>query len=249
MGDFNGDKSQDFYYSIRNGNKTEIFLFQQNFGLFENVAPEQGISHTGFDEDAHFADIDNNGHLDLIVTNNQGIRFYSNGGEGKFTDISEESELSTVSGGDKILAADFDHDGDLDIYIGRQGPNQMFRNNMNGSFNEMAHKMKMGGLADSKDLGFGDFDNDGDLDIFVINSNGEHNLLSNLRQGQFEDLIVINPPEKSIFTFIFFSQNVDSVIIRMKKCLNLLKKLSVMLVWIGLVWSGLEKITRNPQAL
>ena len=190
LGDFNGDKSQDFYYSIRNGNKTEIFLFQQNFGLFENVAPEQGISHTGFDEDAHFADIDNNGHLDLIVTNNQGIRFYSNGGEGKFTDISEESELSTVSGGDKILAADFDHDGDLDIYIGRQGPNQMFRNNMNGSFNEMAHKMKMGGLADSKDLGFGDFDNDGDLDIFVINSNGEHNLLSNLRQGQFEDLIV-----------------------------------------------------------
>ena len=135
------------------------------------------------------ADLNNNGHLDLIVTNSTGARYYNNGGEEQFSDISSESGLGALIQGNRILPGDFDHEGDLDIYIANAGPNLLFRNNLDGSFSEMAEVMKIdGGNASGIDAVFGDFDDDGDLDIVVINTNDENKLFSNLRQGQFEDI-------------------------------------------------------------
>ena len=189
VGDFDGDKSQDIYYSVYNGDQNHAFLLKHGFGEFRDVAAEAGISHNGQDLEALFADIDNNGHLDLIVTNSTGARYYSNGGEEQFSDISSESGLGALIQGNRILPGDFDHEGDLDIYIANAGPNLLFRNNLDGSFSEMAEVMKIdGGNASGIDAVFGDFDDDGDLDIVVINTNDENKLFSNLRQGQFEDI-------------------------------------------------------------
>jgi len=189
VGDFDGDKSQDIYYSVHNGDQNHVFLLKHDFGEFRDVAAEAGVSHNGQDLDALFADIDNNGHLDLIVTNSTGARYYNNGGEEQFSDISFESGLGALIHGNRILPGDFDHEGDLDIYIANAGPNLLFRNNLDDSFSEMAEVMKIdGGNASSIDAVFGDFDDDGDLDIVVINTNDENKLFSNLRQGQFEDI-------------------------------------------------------------
>ena len=163
VGDFDGDKSQDIYYSAYNGDQNHVFLLKHDFGELRDVAAEEGISHNGRDLDAIFADIDNNGHLDLVVTNSTGARYYNNKGEGQFSDLSSESGLGALNRGNGILPGDFDHEGDLDIYIINNGPNLFFRNNLNDSFSEMAEGMKIdGGNAFGRDAAFGDFDDDGD---------------------------------------------------------------------------------------
>ncbi|MEE2876587.1 MAG: tetratricopeptide repeat protein, partial [Candidatus Neomarinimicrobiota bacterium] len=80
VADFDGDNVQDIYYSVWDGEENRIFLLRQEFGEFTDIASESGVKHSGADLDARFADIDNNGHLDLLVVNTAGARYYKNGG-------------------------------------------------------------------------------------------------------------------------------------------------------------------------
>ena len=189
VADFDGDNSQDIYCSVWDGEENRVFLLRQEFGEFMDIASESGLGHNGIDLDALFTDIDNNGHLDLMVANTAGVRYYKYGGESKFEDISSMSDLGKETEARSFLPGDFDHDGDLDIYALKNGANLFWRNNLDGTFSEMAGKMNIdGGNGNSRDAIFGDIDDDGDLDLVVLDDIGTPQLYSNLRQGQFEKL-------------------------------------------------------------
>ena len=49
---------------------------------------------------------------------------------------------------------------------------------------------------------------------FGWNNSGLYSINPFISLDEFEDLIVINPPEKSIFAFIFLSQRVDSLMVK-----------------------------------
>ncbi len=190
VADYDGDGDQDIYFgtsSERPDNRP--FLLNNELGKFNDVAESAGITHTGSENAAIFADYDNDGHLDLYVVRKTGNLLYKNDGDGKFSDVTKVSGTGIKESGNSVIFFDPDQEGDLDIYLSNSGPNKLFRNNADGTFTEMAEKMGItGGDADSRNAVFADFDDDGDIDLFVANSNAENIFFDNLREGKFKNI-------------------------------------------------------------
>ncbi|MBX2922822.1 MAG: VCBS repeat-containing protein [Chitinophagaceae bacterium] len=170
-----------------NGSSPIHYLFKRDFGTFNEVSSAAGLDHTADELDAVFADYDNDGYQDLIISTTKGIVIYKNKGDGNFTRIKKNTGLNDITDGNKLLIADFDQDGDLDIYIGCTGVNKFFRNNGDGTFTEQAKAMNLSAASGIKDMDFGDWDSDGDLDIAVVLSNGAIQLFNNDRYSKFSD--------------------------------------------------------------
>jgi len=117
IGDYDGDGLPDIYLvSEDSPNK----LFRQTSPLrFVDVTEEAGVQGgTDWGSGASFADIDNDGDLDLYVCTYQSQNLvYINNGDGTFTESAKESGLSYSGSSTMATFADFDHDGDLDLYL------------------------------------------------------------------------------------------------------------------------------------
>ena len=148
------------------------------------------------------ADYDNDGWIDLFLTNFEGEynTLYRNEGNGFFADVSFASRIS-LRGSEEVGwgtgAFDYDNDGDRDIFVvnGHTYPqadlphtntsygqaNFLFESLGDGTFQDVS-ALAGPGLAIaqvSRGASFGDFDDDGDIDILVTNLNGSPNLLRN----------------------------------------------------------------------
>jgi hypothetical protein len=89
-------------------------------GKFTNVTPEAGdLAQLRADSvSAVWADLDNDGMLDLLVTCKTGLlRYYRNLGEGKFRYATAELGLEQKFKASAALAADFNKDGLLDLVL------------------------------------------------------------------------------------------------------------------------------------
>ncbi len=191
VGDFDSDGDPDLFVSRRTApqGRSRQHLFVNEGGRFIDRAGAAGIAHAGRDLSAVFADYDNDGYLDLFVTNTESDRLYRNNGDGTFRDASTTAGVGAATRGRKVLFADLDLEGDLDIFIATPGGNRLYRNNGDGTFAEVADETGVGGGATSGgDAVFGDFDDDGDIDLFVPNRQGPNRYFDNLRQGYFREL-------------------------------------------------------------
>lgn len=111
----------------------------------------------------NFIDFDNDGDLDLCLTNYAGAqtRFYINSGG---TYSMQTMPFTMQSSNLTNDWGDFDNDGDLDIMITNdQQATMYYVNNGNGTF---ANAINLG-VAGACGITNGDYDNDGDLDIFI----------------------------------------------------------------------------------
>ena len=208
-GDYDDDGDMDVYIA---NDADQNFLYRNNGdGTFTDVSLIAGV---GFSEDgeaengmgADFGDYDNDGRLDLVITNfqDQTNTLYHNEGGGLFSDVSYASKIGTISlpylawG---VSFCDYDNDGFQDLFIANghldenvqvfnptgfyQQPNLLFRNNGDGTFDEVGVDLGSGmGLEKvSRGFAYSDYDNDGDLDLLVTNLKGAPDLLEN-RGGQ-----------------------------------------------------------------
>jgi len=189
VGDMDRDGDDDVYFSGYGVDKNITFqhLLKNEFGRFEDITAISGIHHSGNDHSAKFADFDNDGFLDLFVSNSSSDILYRNVDEGVFENVTAKSGLKGNSY--RSLPIDIDHEGDLDVVVARNGKNSTIRNNGDGSMsiNVIGSELAKDSY-NSQDLAFGDFDRDGDLDIVVANLDGPIQVFSNLRQGKFIDI-------------------------------------------------------------
>jgi len=134
--------------------------------------------------DIEWGDIDNDGHLDLIVTgtseSDSEAHLLINNHDGTFTDDPHFSNVTPVHRVAAIELADFDNNGSLDIFIA--GMNvvgetetkiaKIYNNNGSGVFTENTDNSFTG--VDYSDADVADYDNDGKIDLFYtgFDSNG-----------------------------------------------------------------------------
>jgi tetratricopeptide (TPR) repeat protein len=177
-------------------------------GTFTDVTREAGLAVPATNtQTAVWADINNDGLLDLFVGNETGpSQLFLNQGDGTFQDISHSAGVDRTSFAKAVVAADYDNDGYMDFYVSNQtGANFLYHNNHNGTFTEIASQAGVPGPGRGFAAWFFDYDNDGWPDLFVASyygsveeslktyfglplKAGTLKLYRNLGNGAFEDV-------------------------------------------------------------
>ena len=137
-------------------------------GLAEPARPTQT---------ATWADVDNDGDLDLYVGNESRkgtgesdfpSQLFLNRGDGTFQDVAEPAGVTNDGYAKGTCAGDFDNDGDQDLFVSNVGPNRLYRNLGGLEFRDDAPSL---GVVEPAGRSFAcwffDYDNSGWLDLFV----------------------------------------------------------------------------------
>jgi len=86
-------------------------------GTFENMSATAGADDGGYGMGCAAGDYDNDGRLDLYVTNYGANVLYRNGEDGRFAEATEQAAVGDTSWSTSAVFFDYDNDGDLDLYV------------------------------------------------------------------------------------------------------------------------------------
>ena len=139
-------------------------------GTFTDVTVQSGLADPATStQAAAWADIDNDGFVDLIVGNeNSPLQLFHNKGDGTFEDIAAAAGVNRVGFTKAIAAGDYDNDGYVDFYVSvMNGSHSLFHNNHNRTFTEVGSAAGVKKPWQSNSAWFFDYDNDGWPDLFV----------------------------------------------------------------------------------
>ncbi len=187
VGDFDGDEKPDVVRVAAgaDGNppRLEVRLAAKGW---EAVPGPEAAGITGL----LAADLDNDGHLDLVGYGPRHAVFWRGKGDGGFEDSTAAAGLAKGSGA-AAAVLDYDIDGDLDLVAGGGAASglELYRNALEGplvAVGKQAFPGALAGIAGIRSVVAGDLDRDGDLDLVVAHAKGIA-VLDNLRQGRFAD--------------------------------------------------------------
>jgi hypothetical protein len=187
-------------------------------GTFQDVTAQSGIEHRNYGMGACAADYDNDGRVDLYVTNVGPNTLYRNSGNGRFTDVTRLAGVGSPLWSTGCAFADLDKDGDLDLLVTNYVtadpaqnpfcgnarlkartychplnfdplPNVLYRNNGNGTFTDLSAES---GVAAFRGNGLGvvvaDYDDDGWPEVFVANDTMPNFLFRRAGPWRFEEV-------------------------------------------------------------
>ncbi len=174
--DVNGDGRVDLYvcngrYPAGEPNKLYI---NKGDGTFVEMAEKLGVADENWSLGASFADVDNDGDLDLYVSNYIGDNnLYINDGKGNFKKATKDIVGAPKDHwGKGPTFGDINNDGLLDLYEGDcKLSNQLYMNLGGGKFKNVINTMPALKCETVRTKGtvFADFNNDGQLDLYVVN--------------------------------------------------------------------------------
>ena len=218
--DLDGDGDLDAYLvqSGGNGQLPPNRLYRnRGDGTFEEITEGSGAGDRGYGMGVAAGDYDNDGDLDLYVTNVGPNVLLRNDGGGRFTDVTAIAGVGHEGFGSSAAFVDYDHDGDLDLFalnylawsVGTElacsnslgmpdycSPQNydapafdvLYRNEGDGTFTDVT---RAAGLEEAIGTGLGvlcgDFDADGWIDLFVANDGMEDHLWINRGDGTFRN--------------------------------------------------------------
>ena len=121
--DMEGDGDLDIYF-IQSGSITSPEdnppnqLFENlGDGTFRDVTDTSGAGDRGYGIATATGDYDNDGDVDLLVTNVGRNTLLQNDGAGRFTDVTDQAGLMDEDYSASASFFDADRDGDLDLYV------------------------------------------------------------------------------------------------------------------------------------
>ena len=139
-------------------------------GTFTDVTRAAGLSEKSVaTQTAVWADINNDGFLDLFVGSESGApQLFLNNGDGTFKDISHSAGIDHTAFTKAVVSADYDNDGYPDFYLSNYaGNNFLYHNNHDNTFTDVAEQAGVLGPWISFPSWFFDYDNDGWPDLLV----------------------------------------------------------------------------------
>ena len=173
--DYDNDGDKDFFVTAIEGKNA----FYSNDGEmnFTDISSTIGIFQTDlFTYGASFGDIDNDGDLDLFISNRspEDHNYLYRNDSGIYVDItgtsgiSLEGQLSFCS-----IFFDYDKDGLQDIYVSNdkeENINRLYKNLGDGVFQDVSDSSNAGVDVSAMSTTLGDFNNDGWFDIYITNT-------------------------------------------------------------------------------
>ena len=209
-GDIDGDGWIDIYVGTFNDaiSKTNM-LFLNKQGKFV-LSNQQSVRIPARSTGVIFADLDNDGDLDLYVGSMSkaekgivGNSMFENDGKGGFRDISENNEACPLAfGGRSVTVLDYDGDGLLDLLSGEDvfpGYNgsktkrsRLFRNKGGLEFEDVTDAVGIPGEAPGYGVAAADVNNDGWPDFFIASADGGNKLFINKQDGTFMEAKSLN---------------------------------------------------------
>ena len=201
IGDYDGDGSADLYVVSKTG---QNFLFRNlgNF-RFEDVTKQAGVGGPtdAWKTGATFADVNNDGRLDLYVCRVGAANLlYLNQGDGTFAERAQDAGIGVADASVIGAFADFDRDGWLDLYLvtnlldyekkpdGQR--DYLFRNRGDGTFEDVTKRAGIFGEGQKHTAVWWDYDADHWPDLYVTYDYGwPDQLFRNNRDGTFTNVL------------------------------------------------------------
>ncbi len=178
-GDYNNDGHLDLFVANNTGAMNALYK-NTGGGNFVKITTGDVANYSGYCHGASWVDYNNDGYLDLFVTDYMETRFnllYKNNGDETFTSISNSALTQEAKRSIGATWADYDNDGDMDVFVPATNgeSNSLYRNDGADVFTKMTAVGILSDNSNSVGCSWGDFDNDNDLDLFVTNTSGQDN--------------------------------------------------------------------------
>lgn len=174
---FDYDKDGDVdIYLVHDGNEPNFLYQNDGTGKFREVAQAAGVATESYGMGVDIGDINNDGWMDIHITNLGPNFLLLNNGDGTFQNISKEANIDDIGMGWGTNFLDFDKDGLLDIYVANDSKfspfvyrNILYQNLGNRTF----ERTEVRGVVSNDNSSYGsayfDYDLDGNLDLLVVN--------------------------------------------------------------------------------
>ena len=187
-------------------------------GVFKDATESSGIRHQEYGMGACAGDVDNDGRIDLYITNYGPNVLYRNGGNGVFTDVTRAAGVGLAGWSTSCAFLDIDGDGDLDLFVTNylDAPktnnrfcgdpqrrirvychplvypavaNVLYRNDGKGAFTDVSAETGLNKyLGNGLGVAVGDYDDDGRPDVFVANDSVPNFLFHNEGGRRFSEI-------------------------------------------------------------
>lgn len=209
FGDYDNDGFVDLFLVNYSTDGLNQLYHNNGDGTFTKVTDGNNpiVTDIASSTSAVWGDYDNDGDLDLYVSNNIGFAnsLYRNEGNGTFVAIQNDPIVNYTGYSHGAAWADYDNDGHLDMFVADYFStrfNKLYHGNGDGTFEEVTSSPVVTDASFSVSAAWGDYDNDGDQDLFVPNTNDENNFLyKNEGNGQFTKITtgdIVNDGGKSV---------------------------------------------------